>query len=46
MDYDQGTESDCGKPFPEIELVAHLGNLPGPLLRTTKLFILHGQEDP
>lgn len=40
-DYGQGTEPDGGKPFLEIKLVAYLGDLDGPLLRTTKSFILH-----
>ncbi|TWW77432.1 Transposon TX1 uncharacterized 149 kDa protein ORF 2 [Takifugu flavidus] len=39
-DYGQGTEPDSEDPFPEIRLVAHLGNLDGPLLRPAKTFSL------
>ncbi|TWW73398.1 Transposon TX1 uncharacterized 149 kDa protein ORF 2 [Takifugu flavidus] len=39
-DYGQGAEPDSEDPFPEIRLVAHLGNLDGPLLRPAKAFSL------
>ncbi|TWW62350.1 Transposon TX1 uncharacterized 149 kDa protein ORF 2 [Takifugu flavidus] len=40
----QGTEPDCEDPFPEIRLPAHLGNLDGPLLRSSKTFSLQAIE--
>uniref|UniRef100_A0A674MKT3 Reverse transcriptase domain-containing protein n=1 Tax=Takifugu rubripes TaxID=31033 RepID=A0A674MKT3_TAKRU len=43
-DYGQGTEPDSEDPFPEIRLVAHLGNLDGPLLRPAKTFSLQAVE--
>lgn len=39
MDYSQGTESNRGNPFPDIRVVAHFGDLDGPLLRAPKIFI-------
>ncbi|TWW75350.1 Transposon TX1 uncharacterized 149 kDa protein ORF 2 [Takifugu flavidus] len=41
VDYGWRTEPDGDEPFLEIKLVAHLGDLDGPLLRVTKAFFLH-----